>query len=70
MNERNRSVNNFRPSISENNGALEHVLFIILQSAASLGKNASDTMVTVSNNYPQWSINGASMIFDLASWIL
>jgi len=56
-NERQRSVNNFRPSILDNQGAMRPQWSTIVLLAAFLGKYAYDKIVTMSQNEHQQSIN-------------
>jgi hypothetical protein len=56
-NERQRSVNDLRPSILENQGALELQWSIIVLPAAFLGKYAYNKIVTMSQNEHQRSVN-------------
>jgi len=67
---RHQRVNDFSSSILENNWAVWQLLSIIVQSAAYLGKNASDIIVAMFQNKRQRSVNGVSTIFHLASSIL
>jgi len=55
--ERQRSVNDLRPSILGNHEAMHRQWSIIVLPAASLGKHASDKIVTMSQNVRQWSVN-------------
>ena len=52
-----RSVNDLRPSILENQWALRPRWSIIVLSCSFLGKYAYDTIVTISQNVRQCSIN-------------
>jgi len=61
---RQRSVNDLRPSILENQGAMRPQWSEIVLSAAVLGKNAYDKIVTISHNEHQRSVN------DLCAGIL
>jgi len=63
-NERQQSVNDFRPSILENQGAMRPQRSTIVLLAAFLGKYAYDKIVTMSQNERQRSIN------DLCAGIL
>jgi len=65
-NECQRSVNDFRPCILACQGALRLLWSIIELSTTSLGTDAS----TTSLQCHKMSINRASTIFDLASWII
>jgi len=56
-NERQRSVNDFSPSIFENQGAMRPQWSTIIQLAAFLGKYAYDRIVTMSQNECQRSVN-------------
>jgi len=59
------SVNDFRPCISEYNGAVRQHWSKIIQLAFILGTNACDTILTMSVNERQWSVNGSwSWIFN------
>jgi len=55
--ERQRSVNDLRPSILENHVAMRLQWCIIVLPAAFLGKYAPDKIVTMSQNEPQRSVN-------------
>ena len=63
-NECQRSVNDFRPSILENQGAMRQQRSTIVLLAAYLGKYSYDKIVTMSQNEHQWSVN------DLCAGIL
>jgi len=63
-NERQRSVNNLRPCIVENQWAMRPQWSTIVLSAAILGKYANDMIVTMSQNDRQQSVN------DLCAGIL
>ena len=63
-NERQQTVNNFRPSILENQGAMQPQWSTIVLLAAFLGKYAYEKIVTMSQTERQWSIN------DLCTGIL
>jgi len=58
--ERERSVNDLRPSILENHAAMRLQWSIIVLPAAFLGKYAPDKIVTTSQNEPQRSVNDFS----------
>jgi len=63
-NERQRSVNDLRPSILENHSAMRPQWTTIVLSAAFLGKYANHNIVTMSQNERQRSVN------DLCAGIL
>jgi hypothetical protein len=63
-NERQRNVNDLRPSMLENQWAMRPRWSIIVLSAAFLGKYAYDKIITMSQNERQRSVN------DLCSGIL
>jgi len=63
-NERQRSVNDFRPSISENQGAMQPQWSTIVLLAAFLGKYAYEKILSMSQNDRQQSVN------DLCAGIL
>jgi len=69
-NEPQRSINGVRPCIIINQGALRRHCSVIELLAAFLDKSACSNIVTRSWNERQQSANGASTIFDLASWII
>jgi hypothetical protein len=56
-NECQRSINDLRPSILENQWAMRPWWAIIILSAAFLGKYAYDKIVTMSQNARQWNVN-------------
>jgi len=56
-NERKRSVHDLRPSILENQGAMQLQWSKIVLPAAFLGKHAYDKIVTMSQNEGQRSVN-------------
>jgi len=56
-NERQRSVNYFRPSILENQRAMRPQRSTIILLATVLGKYAYEKIVTMSQNERQWSVN-------------
>jgi len=56
-NERQRSINDLRPSILEYRGAIQLQRSIIVLPAALLGEYASDKIVTMSQNDRQRSAN-------------
>jgi len=56
-NERQRSVNDFRPSILENQGAMRPQWSTIVQLAAFVGKYGYNKIVTISQIERQWSVN-------------
>jgi len=56
-NERQRSVNDFRPSIFENQGAMRPQWSTIVLFAAFLGNYDYDQIVTMSQNDRQRSVN-------------
>jgi len=55
--ERQRSVNDLRPSILENHAAMRLQWSRIVLPATFLGKYASDKIVTMSQNVRQRSVN-------------
>jgi len=63
-NERQRSVNDFRTSILENQGAMRPQRSTILLLPSFLGKYAYDKIGTMTHNERQWSVN------DLCAGIL
>jgi len=56
-NEHQRSINDLRPSILKNRGAMQLQWSIIVLPAAFLGKYAYNKNVTMSQNKSQWSVN-------------
>jgi hypothetical protein len=69
-NERQRSVNDFRPCILENATVVRRHWPTIELLASFLGKYAYNIIVTMSRNERQQSVKEASTIFDLASCII
>jgi hypothetical protein len=67
-NERQRSVNDLRPSTLENQWAMRPQWSIIVTSAAFLGKYGNDEIVTMSQNECQRSVNdlGTGILDDLS----
>jgi hypothetical protein len=55
--ERQQSINDFRPSVLENQGAMRLQWSTIVLLAAFLGKYAYNTIVTISQNERQPSVN-------------
>jgi len=68
-NERQWSVNDLKPCILDDQGAMWLHWSRIELSATFLGINAYDKIVAMSQNERQQSMNGASTIFALAFWI-
>jgi len=66
-NERQQSVDDFISCILSNSRAVQWHTPIIIILAAFIGKNASDNTATT---FKKMSINGASTIFGIASWII
>jgi len=64
------SVNSFRPCIFGNHGVVWPHWTIIIQLAVFLGKKSCNNIVIISENQHPRSVNGASTIFEPASWIL